>query len=222
MSFVKRTLILAALSPVLAAGLVCLLYHVIFLKALMIAEAFLAVGLFRLVQHKVKVWMAQDDGPLIAFYGNAFRILCFCDALLLLLYFQIHPFISALFLALVYDYGKRKANDFKSSRNNMMIMVQRPEGDFQSAWVHRSKGSEIWCVSYDKDNHGMLLRRVTENKKGSEGQVTLESGAKSAKLFEWDGNKSILNSGVRRGEYSYQSPEYDVPINASVMGEVKF
>ena len=221
----KDFFVLAALAPFLAQYAVFYSFRAMagfafFYTSAVVGACFLIFGYF-----KIRAWYSGDDGLLQKFYINAFPIVFIFDVLAGVLIFEqpsVH-WLSVLAAAILsYFCSKYRVRKYKDSLNNMMITVQRPEGDFQNPWVYHNKGTTIWCISYDKNDHGMLIRRVTENKKGNEGHVTLEYGAKKAKLFEWDGNQELLNRVSKRGWYKYSNPEYEIPINASVLGEVKF
>lgn len=215
---------LMALSPFLAAWASSLYLQVSFERVFSLVWVVIAAAGLVWLSFKFIAWNENDDGPLQSFYVNAYPVLFIFDLVMMALIFEypsIHGITVIAVAVLSYHCAMIRVNKFKGAQKNMMITVQSADGDFQNTNVYHNKGTEIWCLCLDKDNHGMLMRRVTQNKKG-EGHVTLESGAKSAKLFEWDGNKGILDSGDKRGEYSYQFPEYGVPINASVLGEVKF
>lgn len=178
-----------------------------------------------LVYYKIRAWLSGDEGYLQKFYINTYPIVFNFDVLAGMLILEqpsVHWVSVLAAVILSYFCSKYRVKKYKDSLNNMMITVQRAEGDFQNSWVYHNKGTTIWCICYDKDGHGMLIRRVTENQKGSEGHVTLEVGAKKAKLFEWDGNRELLEKAGRRGKYQYSNPELEIPINASVLCEVVF
>ena len=203
-------------------GIISLIYpSPVLIGAALIAASFLTMeylSVFSSAEHAYQLKVKHDERVLRMKEGFV-RIRVFLIVIPVGILFSFSLSAWAVILILSGFFSKYDVADWKSRQNNLMITLSSPDGSFQVAWVSHSPGDDVWCISFDKADKGLAIKKVTL-KDNKEGFIQVEYGTKKATLFVWDGNAD--SPAKDKVQFFYHNPGHGIPRDAEVLTDVAF
>ena len=179
-----------------------------------------AIGVLYL-RARVVTWRDDHHKGIVKFTKHLMMVFAILVALVVAYLWRMGLIPSLILLAMAYGTARFRQIKYDNAQANMMVMITKEEGSFRNAWILRPDNRELWCAGYDKDNHGIALRRVNENEKRSEGHVVVEDDTKKVRLFMWNGNADAKEES-RFYIGMIQNPGLGIPRDADLVTEVSF